>query len=137
MAAPALARPGTQESIIELPSGIQLHTNRVQFAAEVRMNEVTGDGDITPQFQHGGLLYVQFRFSGYMVSGDQLGILRLASESNNTRQPMTVRPHNGRSFYGTVVLSQVNFEMQKNSPHVMVSVSGVYTNTLPSAIEGE
>jgi len=135
MATPALARPGTQESIVTLPGDISLHVNRMQWSSEVRLNEVTGDGDTTPQFQHGGLLYCQVRLSGFMVSGDELGLATLANDSNNTGQDFSVRPHNGRSFGGKIVIASIQWEAQKNAPHVMVSLSGVVTDTAPAAIE--
>ena len=135
MAAPALARPGTQESIVTLPGGIKLHTNRMQWSSEVRLNEVTGDGDTTPQFQHGGLLYCQVRLSGYMVSGDELGLATLAGDANNGGLPFSVSPHNGRSFNGKIVIASIQWEAQKNAPHVMVSLSGVVTDTAPASIE--
>lgn len=135
MAAPALARPGTQGDIVTLPTGIKLHCNRIQMASEVRLNEVTGDGDTTPQFQHGGLLYTQIRLSGFMVSGDLLGLATLVSDNNNNGQSITIQPHNGRTFQGTIVIASLQFEMQKNAPHVLVSLSGVFTNTAPSGIE--
>lgn len=135
MAAPALARPGTQESIVTLPGNISLHVNRMQWSSEVRLNEVTGDGDTTPQFQHGGLLYCQVRLSGFMVSGDELGLATLANDANNGGQPFSVSPHNGRSFNGKIVIASIQWEAQKNAPHVMVSLSGVVTDTAPASIE--
>lgn len=135
MAAPALARPGTQESIVTLPGDISLHVNRMQWSSEVRLNEVTGDGDTTPQFQHGGLLYCQVRLSGFMVSGDELGLATLANDANNGGQSFSVSPHNGRSFSGKIVIASIQWEAQKNAPHVMVSLSGVVTDTEPASIE--
>jgi len=135
MTAPALARPGTQTTIVTLPNDIKLHTNRMQWSSEVRINEVTGDGDTTPQFQHGGLLYCQVRLSGYMVSGDELGLATLANDANNGSQPFSVSPHNGRTFEGKIVIASIQWEAQKNSPHVMVSLSGVVTDTAPADIE--
>jgi len=135
MTAPALARPGTQGDIVTLPNGISIHCNRMQWSSEVRLNEVTGDGDTTPQFQHGGLLYCQVRLSGFMVSGDELGLATLAGDNNNTGQDFSVRPHNGRSFGGKIVIASIQWEAQKNAPHVTVSLSGVVTNTAPATIE--
>jgi hypothetical protein len=121
MAAPALARPGTQESIVTLPGDISLHVNRMQWSS--------------PQFQHGGLLYCQVRLSGFMKSGDELGLATLAGNNNNTGQDFFVRPHNGRSFGGKIVIASIQWEAQKNAPHVMVSLSGVVTDTAPASIE--
>lgn len=137
MTAPALARPGTQGDIVTLPEGIKIHCNRMQWSSEVRLNEVTGDGDTTPQFQHGGLLYCQVRLSGFMVSGDELGLATLAGDLNNAGQDFSVRPHNGRSFSGKIVIASIQWEAQKNSPHVMVSLSGVVTDTALDLIEAD
>jgi hypothetical protein len=139
MSTAALSRPGTTASAIVTIAGnsFKIHTQNVEIQIQNRLNEVTGETHVTPNFQHGGMTYVSFRCSGFVLagSGNKVGVEDLASVDNNANIAITFNMHSGRTISGTAVLSGATIAYGKNTPHVQVALSGVFTNTANGIVE--
>lgn len=141
-----LARPGTIAQIIpqgstavgdSAASTIRIHVQAYQDRFRVVANEVTGDGHTSPHFQHGGLLYGEFRLTGLMVAADAVGLASLKADANGgygTTAPhkLQVNFDSNRYVAGDVLITDVQRQFSKNQPHVQVSISGVFTKIDPS-----
>lgn len=141
----ALARPGTIATIIAAGStavgddsgNLKIHVQQYQDRFRVVANEVTGDGHTSPHFQHGGLLYGEFRLTGLMVAAHAVGIANLKADSNGgyaatLPHTMTINFDSQRLVHGQILITDVQRQFAKNQPHVQVSLSGVFTRVDPS-----
>jgi hypothetical protein len=143
----SLARPGTTgTAIVALtrgggtPVAIKIHTQQVDIRVQNRINEVTGETHVTPNFQHGGMSYVNFRFTGFVRSDEKIGVAELAKigdTENDGGTTLTFAMHNSRTISGTALFSEVNIAYGKNTPHVQVAISGVFTDTANGVVESE
>lgn len=149
MSTVALSRPGTIATLIAAGGAVgvdgaatfKLHVQQYSDQYEVRVSEVTGDGHTAPEFQHGGLLYGQFRLSGYMVAGDFVGISQLVANKNGgygtgggatASHEMEVRFEAGKKISGKVIITSMQRQMSKTSPHVQIAMSGYWTAGNPA-----
>jgi hypothetical protein len=144
MSTVALSRPGTVATA--LISGTAAGSSSGTFKIfvqdwednyEVRTTEVTGDGHTAPVFQHGALIYGQFRLSGYMVAGSAIGIANLSADINGgygatAAHTLQVSFESGLALSGSVLITSVRRGMSKKSPHVRLAISGVFTGSHPS-----
>lgn len=146
MSTVALSRPGTVATLIAAGGAVgvdgnatfKLHVQQYSDQYEVRVTEVTGDGHTAPEFQHGGLLYGQFRLSGYMVAGDFVGIASLIADKNGgygtgngavAAHTMEVRFDANKKVSGNVIITSIQRQMAKNSPHIQIAMSGYWMST--------
>lgn len=149
MSTVALSRPGTVATLIAAGGAVgvdgdatfKLHVQQYSDQYEVRVTEVTGDGHTAPEFQHGGLLYGQFRLSGYMVAGDFVGISSLVANKNGgygtgasavLPHTMEIRFEAGKKLSGTVIITSMQRQLSKTSPHVQIAMSGYWTAANPT-----
>lgn len=149
MSTVALSRPGTIATLIAAGGAVgvdggatfKLHVQQYSDQYEVRVTEVTGDGHTAPEFQHGGLLYGQFRLSGYMVAGDFIGIASLIADKNGgygtggsavLPHTMEIRFEAGKKLSGNVIITSMQRQMAKNSPHIQIAMSGYWTAANPT-----
>jgi hypothetical protein len=107
----------------------------VQISSEVEVVEITGDGDSTRIYDHGGMASSRFQISGYMVADTAVKLINLpktgsaGNDNANTNCTLTFRPHSsGRKIGGAVIFSSVEMQWAKNSPYVGVNISGVFTD---------
>jgi hypothetical protein len=136
----ALARPGTVTGSAIVTIGgnkFKIHTQSVEIQIQNKMNEVTGEAHVTPHFQHGGMTYVSFRCTGFVMSGtnDKIGVEDLADPANNKDALITFVMHTGKTIVGKAVFSGVNIAYGRNTPHVQVALSGVFTETVKGVQE--
>ena len=148
MSTVALSRPGTIATLIAAGGAVgvdgaatfKLHVQQYSDKYEVRVTEVTGDGHTAPEFQHGGLLYGQFRLSGYMVAGDFIGIADLIADKNGgyvdgqsavLPHTMEIRFDANQKLSGKVIITSMQRQMAKNSPHIQIAMSGYWTAADP------
>jgi len=144
MSTVALARPGITAVLVDgtaVGSGgtesFQIHVQAYNDSYSVKVNDVTGDGHTAPRFQHGGLLYGQFRLVGYMMAANSIGLSNLVADKNGglpstASHNLEVRFDLSKKISGDVVVTQVDRQMNKTSPHVQVSISGYWTNGNPT-----
>jgi hypothetical protein len=117
-----------------------IHVQQYSDQYEVRVTETTGDGDTSPHFQHGGLLYGQWRLSGYMLAGRDIGLEKLIETSNGggwtSDSPPVEVPTNrlkiqfgeqDRYVEGGVIVTSIQRQMAKNTPHVQLAIAGYWT----------
>jgi hypothetical protein len=138
-----LSRPGTIATLIAAGSAVsndatastvafKIHVQEFSDQYEVKVSEVTGDGHTTVHYQHGGLLYGQFRLSGYMIAGADIGIENLVVDKNGgygatAPHTLEVAFESNRKIKGSVIITQLQRQMAKNSPHVRLAMSGFFT----------
>lgn len=151
MATIALARPGTIATLVASGGAVGqggsatflIHVQAWQDSYEVKLTEVTGDTHVAPEFQHGGLLYGQFRLSGYMLAGSNVGIANLVANVNGgygvgtgstAAHELEVRFDSNRAIRGKVVITTIQRQMSKTSPHVQVAMSGFFTGGNPTEV---
>ncbi len=151
MSTVALSRPGTIATLIAAGGAVgvdgaatfKLHVQQYSDQYEVRVTEVTGDGHTAPEFQHGGLLYGQFRLSGYMVAGDFVGISSLIANKNGgygisgqanyaDAHTLDIRFEAGKKISGKVIITSMQRQLSKTSPHVQIAMSGYWTAANPT-----
>ena len=96
--------------------------------------ETTGDGDLLPFFEHSGHLYMKFLLQGWMLSGQTIGIIQLASSNNPTAQVQFALAAS-RSLKFKAILETIAVEWDRVAPFIGVSLSGRMHDTTVSTIE--
>lgn len=143
MSTVALSRPGTIATALiggtaagHTSGTFKIFVQDFEDDFEVRVTEITGDGHTSPEYQHGGLLYGQFRMSGYMVAGSVIGIANLKSNVNGgygatAPHSIEITFDSGIKLSGKVLITKIRRAMSKRSPHVRLSLSGTFTGEDP------
>ena len=151
MSTVALSRPGTIATLVAAGGAVgidagatfKLHVQAYSDQYEVRVTDVTGDGHTAPQFQHGGLLYGQFRLSGYMIAGDAVGLASLVVNKNGgygtgggatAAHTLEVRFDANRKLSGSVIITSIQRQFSKTTPHIQIAMAGYWTVANP--VEG-
>jgi len=147
MSTVALSRPGTIATLIASGGAVsgdasastaafKIHVQEYSDQYEVKVSDVTGDGHTDVHYQHGGLLYGQFRLSGYMIAGADVGIEKLIANVNGgygvgsgstATHTLEVAFEANRKIKGGVIITQLQRQMAKNSPHVRLAIAGFWT----------
>jgi hypothetical protein len=147
MSTVALSRPGTIATLIASGGAVsgdaeatgaafKIHVQEYSDQYEVKVSDVTGDGHTDVHYQHGGLLYGQFRLSGYMIAGADVGIEKLIADKNGgygvgnaavATHTLQVAFEANRKIQGGVIITQLQRQMAKNSPHVRLAIAGFWT----------
>jgi len=144
MSTVALSRPGTIATLVASGGAVgidgnatfKIHVQEYSDQYQVKVSDVTGDGHTDVHYQHGGLLYGQFRLSGYMIAGADVGIENLIANKNGgygvgsgavATHTLEVAFEADRKIKGGVIITQLQRQMAKNSPHVRLTIAGFWS----------
>ncbi|MFP4224350.1 MAG: hypothetical protein ACLFVN_09780 [Phycisphaeraceae bacterium] len=137
----ALENPGANRSNPVLAGG-DIGTTGTVFYIKVfkgshafgsPLQEITGDGDTTPQFENNGLLYGDVSIRGAMLASQEVGLEQMVSANN----PIAVVFVLGgtRKLGYTLQVGRAVIGWSSKQRVVGITLAGKIVNTAPGAIE--